>query len=78
MQDYYLRGDEDTLKSLLQTAEVITEDAPAEGYSVDVIGCIEGAEGCHVNLRGVLSDAQLETLSSVMIEPPQNPVRVWA
>ena len=70
MNDYYLKTpDEETLDTLLGNLT---------GINIDRIGPIPDIPGFHANLRGVLSDEQMEALAGYLIEPPLTPFRVWA
>ena len=83
MSDHYLRAsDEATMNDALRAAEVINEDgSPFPGMELSVIGEItkdgKRVPGWHVNLRaaGGLLDSQISKLP--IIDPPQNPVRMW-
>jgi hypothetical protein len=83
MSDYYLRAtDEAAMNAALVASAVIDGDGnPFPGMELSVIGVIakdgQAIPGWHVNLRSrvELLDSQVAELP--VIDPPQNPVRVW-
>ena len=91
--DLYLRAaDEATMNAALIDAGLLTDECPAQGVSLDVIGPIVRVVGYdddgepivqeypewHVNLRADLNDEQITTLAPFTITPPETPYRVWA
>ncbi len=90
--DYCLRGADTSAIDACLAAAGLSEDDPA--VSIDRIGAIarligydgegnsvtEAVQGWHANLRlsFELSVDQLNALSTVMIEAPVVPFRVWA
>ena len=57
-------GETITVKSIDDTDMEVPEMAPIEGF--------------HANLRGGLTEEQIATLGSMIIEAPATPYRVWA
>ena len=91
--DLYLKAaDEATMNAALIDAGLLTEEYPAQGVSLDVIGPIVRVVGYdddgepivqeypewHVNLRADLNDEQIEAVAPFTITPPETPFRVWA
>lgn len=83
MIDYYLRAtDEAAMNAALNAAAVVDgEGNPFPGIELSVIGEItkdgKRVPGWHVNMRVAndLLGAQVAELP--IIDPPQNPVRMW-
>lgn len=82
--DYYLRGDTEADVQAGMAAAGIPL-GPTHATSYDPIGTIYDADenpipGWHANLRlrYRMRTEQRAELSYVLIEPPANPVRVWA
>ena len=87
MIDLHLKAaTQDAMDALLKAAGLIND----EGYPVDYTMALDrigpvvsnGVEipDYHANLRFMLdpTQAQLDALSSITIEPPSQPYRVWA
>jgi hypothetical protein len=72
MIDYYLKAEsEEEITAALEQAGV--------NGALDVVGEIPEVQGFHANLRVTepLSEEQIEVLSSLIIEAPATPYRIW-
>lgn len=81
MTDIYLKATtRAALVKKLVAAELLADDIPAQGVSLDEIGEIEDVKGYHANLRlaGALTDEQTAALGNIVVAEPKTPYRVWA
>lgn len=82
MNDYWLRGDSEA-EVLAAIAQAEIQALPSTESSFDPIGTIYVDDapiaGWHANLRlrNAMTFDQEAALAPVLIEPPQNPVRIW-
>lgn len=91
MTDYFLKAaDESAMWEALESAGMVDEECQPVGIALDIIGTIykptgevdaEGLPamapipGFHANIRGELTAEQAAPLP--LIQPPNNPARVW-
>lgn len=81
MIDIYLKATtRAALVKKLVAADLMVDDAPAEGVALDEIGEIDGVKGYHANLRlaADLTDGQTTALGNVVVAAPATPYRMWA